>query len=265
MTQPQPRVARAARVARATALLLLVAGPAAAADAPAIGPVPVDFLLFGLTLLGVALLPSPHAARRLDRPRGDRRLEDRLLTLSRRARRRRLRRSRRHEWVLLANLLGLLVGFALLSKHFEASAVPAWLPRLLPNDWKGAFVLLVMIFVLSSFLDNHRSGAHRRHDRGGGVPRQGAHRLSRGDRRGSNAGGSGSVVGDTTTTMMWIAGVSPLSVLEATSLRSSRSSCSAFRRRCSSSAIRPSSAIPRASCASTGCACSSSRSFSSRR
>ncbi len=31
----------------------------------------------------------------------------------------------------------------------------------------------------------------------------------------SNAGGAGSVVGDTTTTMMWIDGVSPLSVLEA--------------------------------------------------
>jgi len=31
----------------------------------------------------------------------------------------------------------------------------------------------------------------------------------------SNAGGSGSVVGDTTTTMMWIAGVRPLQVLEA--------------------------------------------------
>ena len=31
----------------------------------------------------------------------------------------------------------------------------------------------------------------------------------------SNAGGAGSVVGDTTTTMMWVAGVSPLSVLEA--------------------------------------------------
>jgi Na+/H+ antiporter NhaD/arsenite permease-like protein len=31
----------------------------------------------------------------------------------------------------------------------------------------------------------------------------------------SNAGGSGSVVGDTTTTMMWIDGVSPLDVLEA--------------------------------------------------
>ena len=32
-----------------------------------------------------------------------------------------------HEWVLLTNLLGLLLGFALLSKHFEASNVPAWL------------------------------------------------------------------------------------------------------------------------------------------
>ncbi|MGH6784123.1 MAG: hypothetical protein ACREBP_05800, partial [Sphingomicrobium sp.] len=31
----------------------------------------------------------------------------------------------------------------------------------------------------------------------------------------SNAGGSGSVVGDTTTTMMWIDGISPLSVVEA--------------------------------------------------
>jgi Na+/H+ antiporter NhaD/arsenite permease-like protein len=31
----------------------------------------------------------------------------------------------------------------------------------------------------------------------------------------SNAGGSGSVVGDTTTTMMWIDGISPLAVLDA--------------------------------------------------
>ena len=31
----------------------------------------------------------------------------------------------------------------------------------------------------------------------------------------SNAGGSGSVVGDTTTTMMWIAGVHPDQVFEA--------------------------------------------------
>ena len=30
-----------------------------------------------------------------------------------------------HEWVLLTNLLGVLLGFALLSKHFEASNVTA--------------------------------------------------------------------------------------------------------------------------------------------
>ena len=30
-----------------------------------------------------------------------------------------------HEWVLLANLLGLLLGFALLSRHFEESAYPS--------------------------------------------------------------------------------------------------------------------------------------------
>ncbi|MGH8765638.1 MAG: hypothetical protein ACRET8_07955, partial [Burkholderiales bacterium] len=57
-----------------------------------------------------------------------------------------------HEWVILANLLGLLLGFALLSNHFEKSRIPDVLPRFLPDDWKGPFVLLVMIFVLSSFL-----------------------------------------------------------------------------------------------------------------
>src|SRR3954463_634440 len=41
-----------------------------------------------------------------------------------------------HEWVVLANLLLLLIGFALLSDHFEASHVPAHLPKFLPHDWK---------------------------------------------------------------------------------------------------------------------------------
>jgi len=215
MTLPQPaRVARAVRVCCATALLL-VAGSAAAADAPAIGPVPVDFLLFALTLLGVALFHR-HTLRVAWIG---------LVTIT--AWKIGFSPFREgpgfggfvehlgHEWVLLANLLGLLVGFALLSKHFEASQVPAWLPRLLPDDWKGAFVLLVMIFVLSSFLDNIAAALI-----GGTI----ASVVFRGKVHigylaaivaASNAGGSGSVVGDTTTTMMWIAGVSPLSVLEA--------------------------------------------------
>ena len=120
-----------------------------------------------------------------------------------------------HEWVILSNLLLLLLGFALLSNHFEESRIPAILPRFLPDDWKGGFVLLAMIFVLSSFLDNIAAAII-----GGTI----AGTVFRGKVHigylaaivaASNAGGSGSVVGDTTTTMMWIDGVSPVDVLEA--------------------------------------------------
>ena len=119
----------------------------------------------------------------------------------------------RQEWVMLTNLFLLLVGFGLLSRHFEKSRIPAALPRILPHDWKGAFWLLVMVFVLSSFLDNIAAALI-----GGAM----AHTLFRAKIHigylaaivaASNAGGSGSVVGDTTTTMMWIDGVSPLDVL----------------------------------------------------
>src|SRR5438045_9793410 len=58
------------------------------------------------------------------------------------------------EWVILVNLLCLLMGFALLSQHFEKSQLPLALPKFLPHDWKVGFVLLVMVWVLSSFLDN---------------------------------------------------------------------------------------------------------------
>ena len=50
----------------------------------------------------------------------------------------------------------------------------------------------------------------------------------------SNAGGSGSVVGDTTTTMMWIDGVSPLSVVEAFIAAGVALVISVFRQPCSS-------------------------------
>lgn len=120
-----------------------------------------------------------------------------------------------HEWVVLANLLLLLLGFALLADHFEKSEVPASLPRFLPDDWTGCFLLLVAVFVLSSFLDNIAAAMI-----GGAVARS----VFRSKVHigylaaivaASNAGGAGSVVGDTTTTMMWIAGVHPMQVLEA--------------------------------------------------
>jgi Na+/H+ antiporter NhaD/arsenite permease-like protein len=120
-----------------------------------------------------------------------------------------------HEWVLIANLFLLLVGFALLARHFEASRVPDWMPVALPDHWTGGLVLLVLVFVVSSFLDNIAAALI-----GATVAR---HVFKGGVRVGylaaivaaSNAGGSGSVIGDTTTTMLWISGVSPLQVLHA--------------------------------------------------
>jgi Na+/H+ antiporter NhaD/arsenite permease-like protein len=101
-----------------------------------------------------------------------------------------------HEWVTLANLFMLLVGFALLSRHFEKSHIPEILPRWLPDDWRGGFVLLLMIFVLSSFLDNIAAALI-----GGTIAATVfSHRVHIGYLAAivaaSNAGGSGSVVGD---------------------------------------------------------------------
>ena len=120
-----------------------------------------------------------------------------------------------HEWVTLANLLGLLLGFALLADQFERSGLPTLLPRFLPNDWKGGFVLLLLVFVLSSFLDNIAAAMI------GGTMAAVLYnkRVHIGFLAAivaaSNAGGSGSVVGDTTTTMMWIAGVPATQVFDA--------------------------------------------------
>lgn len=120
-----------------------------------------------------------------------------------------------HEWVILTNLLGLLLGFALLSNHFERSKVPEVLPHFLPDDWKGGFVLLVIVFVLSSFLDNI-AAALIGGTMAAGVFRKRVHiGYLAAIVACANAGGAGSVVGDTTTTMMWIDGVSPLVVLDA--------------------------------------------------
>ena len=120
-----------------------------------------------------------------------------------------------HEFSLLANLFLLLMGFALLSRHFEESGIPDEMPTLLPDDWKGGLLLLAMVFVLSSFLDNIAAaiigGTVSRHVFSGKVHMGYLAAIV----AASNAGGAGSVVGDTTTTMIWVSGVSPLSVLEA--------------------------------------------------
>ena len=197
------------------ALAPLAAFAGEGSSAPAVMGVRIEFILFGLTLLGVALFHHKtmqvaltglaaittyklvftgfHAGPGLAGLAGH----------------------LGHEWVTLANLLGLLLGFEILSHHFSASKIPAWLPKILPAGAPGAFVLLVLVFILSSFLDNIAAAMI-----GGTI----AATVFKGRIHigylaaivaASNAGGAGSVVGDTTTTMMWIDGVSPFDVLHA--------------------------------------------------
>jgi Na+/H+ antiporter NhaD/arsenite permease-like protein len=76
-------------------------------------------------------------------------------------------------------------------------------------------MLLAIVFVLSSFLDNI-AAAIIGGTMAGAVFNGKVHvGYLAAIVAASNAGGAGSVVGDTTTTMMWIDGVSPLAVLDA--------------------------------------------------
>jgi Na+/H+ antiporter NhaD/arsenite permease-like protein len=213
--------AAAAAATLPIAFCLMLALPAAAA-APASAPepisflgIPVDFLLFGLTLLGVALFHHRTLQVALTGLGAIVAYKLVFTGFKTGAGLAGLALHMQHEWVILANLFLLLMGFALLSRHFETSKLPDVMPAFLPDDWKGAFALLVVVFVLSSFLDNIAAALI-----GGVMAREVFKgRVHIGYLAGivaaSNAGGSGSVVGDTTTTMMWIAGVSPLLVVEA--------------------------------------------------
>jgi Na+/H+ antiporter NhaD/arsenite permease-like protein len=177
--------------------------------------VPIDFVLFGLTLVAVALFHHHTLQVALTGLAAIALYKLAFTGFKTGPGLAGLALHMAHEWVILANLLGLLLGFALLSNHFERSKVPEVLPHFLPDDWKGGFLLLAMVFVLSSFLDNIAAALI------GGT--MAAAVFRRKVHIGylaaivacSNAGGAGSVVGDTTTTMMWIDGVSPLVVLDA--------------------------------------------------
>jgi Na+/H+ antiporter NhaD/arsenite permease-like protein len=190
------------------------AGLTAATD-PTLAGIPVAFLLFALTLLGVAIFHY-HTLRVALIGLATITLYKLIFTtfggipgfpglathLA-------------HEWVVLTNLFGLLVGFALLADHFEKSHIPQWLPAILPDDWRGPAVLLALIFCMSTFLDNIAAAII------GGTIAATVFRAKvhigylAAIVAASNAGGAGSVVGDTTTTMMWIEGVSPLDVAHA--------------------------------------------------
>ncbi len=206
-------------------IIPVLANASTAIGGHSIGGIRIEFFLFGLSLLGVALFHKqtfwvaitgltiiilyklifisdyPFAEHFL----GSNSFVDQFIH----------KEMRQGEWGILLNLLGLLLGFSLLAKIFEESGVPDILPKYLPDDWKGPFVLLIFVFIISSFLDNIAAAMI-----GGTIAivvfKNKVHiGYIAAIVAASNAGGSGSVVGDTTTTMMWIDGVSAFNVLHA--------------------------------------------------
>ena len=197
------------------AALALFASPAMAAEGPEVFGIPLDFILFGVTLLGVALFHHhvlkvalaglvvislyKIAFTGFESGDGIGGFASHMA----------------HEWSLLVNLFLLLVGFALLARHFEDSGVPEVLPRLLPSNWLGPFMLLLIIWVLSGFLDNIAAALIGATVAASVFKRRLHPGFLAAIVAASNAGGAGSVLGDTTTTMMWIAGISPFEVVSA--------------------------------------------------
>lgn len=118
-------------------------------------------------------------------------------------------------WNTYLNLALMLPGFSVLAKVFEDSKLPSIIPRFLPKGHWGGFALLLCIFVLSTFLDNIAAAMI-----GGSI----AMIVFKGKVHigfvaaicaASNTGGAGSVVGDTTTTLIWIFGKDPLVLAQA--------------------------------------------------
>ncbi|NLK85728.1 MAG: citrate transporter [Aeromonadales bacterium] len=118
-------------------------------------------------------------------------------------------------WNTYLNLALMLPGFSVLANIFEGSKLPTIIPRYIPHNYLGGFILLIVIFVLSAFLDNIAAAMI-----GGSL----AMILFKGKVHigfvaaicaASNAGGAGSVVGDTTTTLIWIYGKDPLVIAQA--------------------------------------------------
>ncbi len=146
--------------------------------------IPVDFILFGLTLLGVALFHHHTLYVALTGLAAITLYKLIFTGFKFGAGLAGFALHMQHEWVILANLFLLLMGFALLSRHFEQSRVPDAMPAYLPDDWKGGVALLADRVRAVELPRQYRGGADRRHHGAPCVPRQGPHRLPRRDRRG---------------------------------------------------------------------------------
>ena len=120
-----------------------------------------------------------------------------------------------HESQTVLNLFGLLTGLAVVSTHFERSGISDWIPKKLRDDMWGGVQLLLIVFTLSVGIDNIAAAKI-----GAVVARKVySGRVMVGFLAAivfaANAGGSFSVIGDTTTTMAWLAGYTVSQVFPA--------------------------------------------------
>lgn len=210
-----PRVFLWSLLALACAMPGMALAAAPGARAPQLLGAPVEFYLFGLTLAGIAVLHRRALEVSLSGLAAVLIYQGLVSGFPTGFGLGALGAHIRHEWVILTNILLLLVGFEVLSNQFERSNLPDHMPGLLPDNWTGGLVLLAVVFVMSAVLDNIAAAMI------GGVMAKHVYdsRVSVGFLAAivaaANAGGSGSVIGDTTTTIMWLNGVSPLAVLPA--------------------------------------------------
>ena len=130
--------------------------------------------------------------------------------------------------------------------------MPDEMPAFLPDDWKGGLVAARDRVRAVELPRQHRRRPDRRHHGAARVQGQVHIGYLAAIVAASNAGGSGSVVGDTTTTMMWIDGISPLAVLEAYVAAGAGAPDLRHPAAISSTAIRRSSRSRRAACRSNG-------------
>src|SRR5262245_65472081 len=110
----------------------------------------MEFVVFGLTLVGVALFHR----RALTVAFAGLVLTILVRVISAPARIHAAHETAFHlasEWVPLANLFLVLLGFAVLANQFEQSNLPEVIPSRLPNGWLGGVALLAFVFGLSAF------------------------------------------------------------------------------------------------------------------
>ena len=111
--------------------------------------IPLEFVIFGVTLIGVALFH--HHTLRVALGGLIAAVVLRYVQTSSLSG---IVGHFEQEWIILTNLLLLLLGFAILSNQFERSQLPEAIPSHLPRGWVGGLSLLALVFGLSTFLDN---------------------------------------------------------------------------------------------------------------